>query len=71
MKTYSQATTDQIEQLKLNDASPVEWLAAKAAYEAFWQATAEWMPALARQDWDTLSVHIRAGWLAAARAAKH
>jgi hypothetical protein len=50
------------------DASPVEWLAAKAAYEGFSQAMADWMPTA--PDWDELSLYVRAGWLAAARAAK-
>jgi hypothetical protein len=71
MRPYSEATTERIEHLKREaspEGSPVEWLAAKAAYEAFSQTMAEWMPSA--PDWDALSVWVRGGWLAAARAAK-
>jgi hypothetical protein len=49
-------------------AATLEWLAAKAAYEGFCAAMSEWIPA--PLDWNALSVRVRDGWLAAAKAAR-
>jgi len=49
-------------------ASPTEWLAARAGYEAFAASMSEWMPQ--PPAWETLSQRVRTGWLEAAKAAR-
>jgi hypothetical protein len=46
---------------------PVEWNAARACFEGFQTAVINWVPPM---EWDDLPETLRAGWLAAARAAR-